>query len=145
MSIQEIARLARVSTATVSRVLNQSPKVKPATTERVRAVIEAQHYVPNNSARNLRTGRTQLLGMIVSDISNPFFAEVIDSFENCARSRGIDVLFNHTGYQPARLEHCMQRLINRGVDGIAVCTSETNSSAFAQAARRHLPLVMMGQ
>jgi DNA-binding LacI/PurR family transcriptional regulator len=145
MSIHRIAELANVSSATVSRVLNNSPKVKPETYERVKAVIDAQHYVPNNSARNLRIGRSQLLGIIVSDITNPFFAEIVDTFEDRARSQGIDVLFNHTGYQPARLELCMRRLISRNVDGIAICTSESNAVAFAQGARHRLPLVLMGQ
>ena len=145
MDIQEVARLANVSTATVSRVLNGSPKVKPATFERVKKLIDELHYIPNTSARTLRVGRSRLLGLIVSDINNPFFPELIDDFEARARMRGIDVIFTHTNYQAERLEHCLQRLIERNVDGIAICTSETNPDAFEFAARHHCPFVLMGQ
>jgi LacI family transcriptional regulator len=87
-------------------------------------------------------GCSQLLGLIVSDINNPFFPELIDDFEARARARGIDVVFSHSNYQVERLEHCLQRLIERNVDGIAICTSETNPYAFDYAARRNLPFVL---
>jgi DNA-binding LacI/PurR family transcriptional regulator len=145
VDIQHVARVARVSSATVSRVLNNSPKVKRSTFERVRKVIDELNYVPNTNARNLRVGRSQLFGLIVSEINNPFFPELIDDFEARARVSGIDVIFSHTNYQPDRLEHCLQRLIERNVDGIAVCTSETNSYAFDYAARRGCAFVLMDQ
>jgi LacI family transcriptional regulator len=145
MDIQQVARLADVSTATVSRVLNNSPKVKASTFKRVKQAIDDLHYVPNTSARTLRVGRSKLLGLIVSDINNPFFPELIDAFEARARESGIDVVFTHTNYQSERLEHCMKRLIERNVDGIAVCTSETSHAAFEFAARRNRPFVLMNQ
>jgi DNA-binding LacI/PurR family transcriptional regulator len=145
MDIQEVARIANVSTATISRVLNGSPKVKPETFKRIKQVIEDLRYVPNTSARTLRVGRSQLLGLIVSDINNPFFPELIDSFEAKARERNIDVVFTHTNYQSERLEHCLKRLIERNVDGIAVCTSETNHDAFEFAALRSVPFVLLNQ
>jgi len=145
MDIQQIARVANVSTATVSRVLNGSTKVKPSTVKHVEQIIDELHYVPNASARTLRVGRSQLLGLIVSDINNPFFPELIDDFEARARESDIDVVFSHTNYQSDRLEHCMKRLIERNVDGIAVCTSETNKSAFEFAARRRVPFVLINQ
>jgi LacI family transcriptional regulator len=145
MDIQEVARRANVSTATISRVLNGSTKVKASTFERVKQIIDELHYVPNTSARTLRIGKSQLLGLIVSDINNPFFPELIDDFESRAREHGIDVVFSHTNYQPDRLEHCLKRLIERNVDGIAVCTSETNPAAFEFAARHRRPFVLMNQ
>lgn len=145
MDIQQVARLADVSTATVSRVLNNSPKVKAATFQRVKQAIDDLHYVPNTSARTLRVGRSKLLGLIVSDINNPFFPELIDAFEARARESGIDVVFTHTNYESERLEHCMKRLTERNVDGIAVCTSETSHAAFEFAARRNRPFVLMNQ
>ena len=145
MDIQDVARHANVSTATVSRVLNRSPKVKRATFERVEQVIKDLHYIPNTSARSLRVGRSQLFGLIISDINNPFFPELIDHFEARARERGIDVIFSHTNYQSERLEHCLQRMLERNVDGVAICTSETNREAFEAAARRQMPFVLMNQ
>jgi DNA-binding LacI/PurR family transcriptional regulator len=145
MDILEVARRANVSTATISRVLNGSEKVKPTTFQRVKQIIDELHYVPNTSARTLRVGKSQLLGLIVSDINNPFFPELIDDFEARAREKGIDVVFTHTNYQSDRLEHCLKRLIERNVDGIAVCTSETNHAAFEFAARHRRPFVLMNQ
>ncbi len=145
MDIQQVAKSAGVSTATVSRVLNASSKVRPATAERVRKAIEELQYVPNTSARNLRVGRSRLFGLIVSDINNPFFPELIDAFESQARAHGIDVIFTHTNYESQRLEQCLHRLVERNVDGIAVCTSETNRKAFEFAATRKMPLVLMNQ
>jgi len=145
MDIQEVARRANVSSATVSRVLNASPKVRPATAEHVRQIITELNYVPNTSARNLRTGRSKLLGLIVSDINNPFFPELIDDFEARARERNIDVIFSHTNYQPNRLEQCVQRMIDRNVDGIAIFTSETNREVFDFTHRQKIPLVLMNQ
>jgi LacI family transcriptional regulator len=145
MDIQEVARRANVSTATISRVLNGSTKVKPSTFERVKQVIDDLHYVPNTSARTLRVGKSQLLGLIVSEINNPFFPDLIDDFEARAREHGIDVVFTHTNYQSDRLEQCLKRLIERNVDGIAICTSETNPAAFEYAARHRRPFVLMNQ
>jgi len=145
MNMQEVARRAKVSTATISRVLNGSSKVKPSTFERVSRILNELNYVPNTSARTLRVGKSQLLGLIVSDINNPFFPELIDDFEARAREQGIDVVFTHTNYQSDRLEHCLRRLIERNVDGIAVCTSETNHAAFEFAARSRCPFVLTNQ
>jgi LacI family transcriptional regulator len=86
-----------------------------------------------------------MLGLVVSDINNPFFPQLIDDFESRARERGIDVIFSHTNYQADRLEHCIQRMIERNVDGIAVFTSEANRNAFEFARRHKIPLVLMNQ
>ena len=88
MDIQQVAKRAGVSTATVSRVINGSTKVRPATAERVRQVIAELNYVPNTSARNLRMGRSELFGLVVSDIKNPFFPDLIDAFEELAAAQG---------------------------------------------------------
>ncbi len=93
----------------------------------------------------LRTGRSQLFGLIVSDINNPFFPELIDNFESLARSRNIDVIFTHTNYNVHRLGDCITRLIERNVDGIAICTSETNHEALIGIARRNIPFVLLNQ
>lgn len=144
MDIKEVARRARVSTATVSRVLNGVPKVRPATAERVLRVVEKLRYVPNTSARNLRTGRTKLLGIIVSDINNPFFSGLIDGLERLARERGMGVICSHTDYRPARMLQALELMVEHNVDGIAICTSETNPAAY-EFARRRCPLVLMNQ
>ena len=145
MDIQEVARRANVSTATVSRVLNGSPNVRPATCAHVRQVIDELNYVPNTSARYLRAGRTKLFGLIVSDIKNPFFPDLIDGFEALARKQGIDVIFTHSNYDPGQFEQCLRRLVDRNVDGIAVMTSEVELHALERVRKSKVPLVLLNQ
>ena len=145
MDIQQVAKRAGVSTATVSRVLNGSPKVREETSQRVRRVIDELNYVPNTSARNLRIGRSKLYGLVVSDIKNPFFPDLIDHFEALAASRGIDVVFTHTNYDSQRLATCIRRLVERNVDGIAVMTSEVDEQALKIATQRKIPVVLLNQ
>lgn len=145
MSILEVARRARVSTATVSRVLNGSELVRPVTTERVKRAIAELNYVRNSSARGLRMGRTHLFGLIVSDINNPFFPELIDAFEGLATRQGIDVIFTHTNYDTKRLEQCIRRMVERNVDAIAVMTSEMDPEALRQAPANGIGLVLLNQ
>jgi len=144
MDIQQVAKRAKVSTATVSRVLNGSPNVREKTSARVRSVIAKLNYVPNTHARSLRAGRARMFGLIVSDINNPFFPELIDAFQTSAAERGIDVIFMHTNYDPKRLESCIRRMVERSVDGIAVMTSEVDQAAL-QVAHQRVPMVLMNQ
>ncbi|MGH9600114.1 MAG: LacI family DNA-binding transcriptional regulator, partial [Terracidiphilus sp.] len=141
----QVAKRANVSTATVSRVLNDFPGVREKTVARVRRAIAELNYVPNPNARSLRVGRTRLFGLIVSDINNPFFPELIDAFEALAAAEGIEVLFTHTGYDPKRLHSCIRRMIERSVDAIAVMTSEVEEESLQQALRAHIPVVLMNQ
>ncbi len=145
MDIAHVAQRAKVSTATVSRVLNGFPGVRAATLARVQRAIAEMNYVPNPNARGLRAGRTRLLGLVVSDVKNPFFPELIDSFESLAADRGVEVIFTHTNYDPQRLQRCIQRMVERSVDGIAVMTSEVDEAALEQAARKSVPVVLMNQ
>ena len=145
MDIGDVARKAKVSTATVSRVINGSSAVREATAAHVRSVVAALNYVPNNSARNLRAGCSNLFGLIVSDIKNPFFPDLIDGFEALAAEQGIDVIFTHTNYDSHRLAVCMRRLVERNVDGIAVMTSEVEEHALELATQSHVPLVLLNQ
>jgi DNA-binding LacI/PurR family transcriptional regulator len=144
MDIQQVAKRANVSTATVSRVINGYPNVSEEKVASVRKAISELNYVPNNHARNLRVGSARLFGLIVSDINNPFFPELIDAFEALAVEHGIDVIFTHTNYDPKRLHSCMRRMVDRNVDAIAVMTSEVDAEALELASRR-VPIVLMNQ
>lgn len=144
MDIQQVAKYAKVSTATVSRVLNGSPHVREKTSARVRSVIDKLNYVPNTHARSLRDGRARMFGLIVSDINNPFFPELIDAFQTSAAEQGIDVIFMHTNYDLKCLQSCIRRMVERSVDGIAVMTSEVDEDALRLAPER-VPLVLMNQ
>lgn len=145
MDIQQVAKRANVSTATVSRVLNGFPGVREKTVARVQRAIAEMNYVPNPNARSLRMGRSRMFGLIVSDVNNPFFPELIDAFEALASAQGIEVIFTHTNYDPLRLHSCVRRMIERSVDAIAVMTSEVEEEALLQATLAGVPLVLMNQ
>jgi LacI family transcriptional regulator len=145
MDILQVAKRASVSSATVSRVINGLPGVREKTSARVRQAIAEMNYIPNTNARGLRMGRTRLFGLIVSDINNPFFPELIDSFEALAAAQGIEVIFTHTNYDPKRLQSCIRRMVERNVDAIAVMTSEVEEAALKQASVAGVPLVLMNQ
>ena len=145
MDILQVAKRAGVSTATVSRVLNRLPGVRQQTMARVQRAVEELNYVPNPNARSLRAGRTRLFGLIVSDVNNPFFPELIDAFESLAAAHGIEVIFTHTNYELERLQSCVRRMIERSVDAIAVMTSEIDEGALRQAVKAGVPVVLMNQ
>lgn len=145
MDILQVAKRAKVSTATVSRVLNGFPGVREATMARVRRAIAEMNYVPNPNARSLRVGRTRMFGLIVSDINNPFFPELVDAFEALASAEKIEVIFTHTNYDPRRLHSCIRRMIERSVDAIAVMTSEVDEAALQDATKAGVPVVLMNQ
>jgi LacI family transcriptional regulator len=145
MDISAVARHVGVSTATVSRVLNSSGKVREATAARVRAAIQELQYVPNTSARSLRSGRTNLYGLLVSDIRNPFFPDLIEQFESLATQHGIDVTFSNTGYSEERLIAGIGRLLERNVDGLAILTSEVSAAAIEKIRESNVPVVFLNQ
>lgn len=145
MDIVAVARRAGVSTATVSRVLNSSNKVRESTANKVRLAIEELNYRPNSYARSLRSGRSNLFGIIVSDIRNPFFPDLIEHFEMLATQHGIDVTIANTGYNEQRLVMSVSRLLERGIDGLAIFTSEVSATALDLLRSTSIPLVLLNQ
>jgi DNA-binding LacI/PurR family transcriptional regulator len=143
MNIREVARLAMVSTATVSRTINGSEKVTEETAKRVRAAIKKLRYYPNTNARALGSGRSNLYGLIISDITNPFFPELVKSFEDIAVQYGQEILVANTGYDPHRTEQCVTRMLQRKVDGVAIMTSEMDPRTVVEFEKRGIPLVFL--
>jgi DNA-binding LacI/PurR family transcriptional regulator len=143
VNIEEIARRANVSTATVSRTLNQSGVVRPETARKVWRAAAELNYYPNSHARALVSGRSQLLGLIVSDITNPFFPELIRSFEALATQHRYDLILTSTDYQTPRMTGCLRRMLERKVDGVAIMTSEMDAGLTKELSRRGVPLVFM--
>lgn len=143
MNIAEIARRANVSTATVSRTLNQSGPVKAATARKVWRAVTALNYYPNSHARTLVSGRSRLIGLIVSDITNPFFPELVRTFEDLAAQKQYDLLLTSTNYDTSRMTTCLRRMLERKVDGVAIMTSEMDVGLIKELSKRNLPIVFM--
>ena len=143
MNIKAVAKRAKVSTATVSRTMNGSAKVSPRTAERVRQAIEALNFYPDTNARALGSGRSSLYGLIISDITNPFFPELVKSFEDIAVVHGQEVLIANTNYDPERMKICVTRMLQRKVDGVAIMTSEMDDRLVETFSQRKIPLVFL--
>ena len=142
-SIQEVAKRAGVSIATVSRTLNNPAVVDPDTAARVWLAAEELHYVPNTQARALVSGHSRILGLIVSDITNPFFPELIKGFEEVAIQHGYEMMVSSTNYNSVRTEMCVRRLLERKVDGVAIMTSEVPKAHLDHFTRRNVPMVFL--
>ena len=143
MNIKMVAKHAGVSTATVSRTMNGSAHVHPATAERVRLAIAAMQFYPNTHARSLGSGKSGLYGLIVSDITNPFFPGLVKAFESFAIEHGREVLIANTDYDVERMHHCVSRFLQRKVDGVAILTSEMDDHSLEAFSRRSIPLVFL--
>jgi LacI family transcriptional regulator len=143
MDMHAVARLANVSIATVSRTINHVPTVDPKLAKRVWEVIKEHGYTPNTQARALVSGRTRLLGLIVSEITNPFFPELIQGFEDVAVENGYEVLIGSTNYDPDRMKTCIRRMIERKAEGVAIMTFGIEEPLLEQLADRKVPLVFV--
>lgn len=143
MNISEVAARARLSTATVSRAINQSDLVRPQTAEKVWRAIRELGYYPNTQARALVSGKTRMFGLIISDIVNPFFPELVKSFEFAAIHRGYEVIVANTDYSSDRMAICVRRMMERKVDGVAIMTSEIDRHLLDELSERKLPIVFL--
>ncbi len=143
MRIKDVAKLGGVSTATVSHVINNTRFVSEETKQKVLAVIEQLNYTPNAHARNLASGRSSSLGLIISDIANPFFPELVKSIQEQATEHGYDVILMNTNYDPARTASCVQRLIEQKVRGVAIMTSEMEQGLRARLAAKEVATVFL--
>jgi LacI family transcriptional regulator len=143
-SIRDVARAAGVSTATVARVLNGSAApVSEALTERVRQAVADLDYVPNGVAASLSRGRTQLLGLLVSDISNPFTAQVARGLEDEAARHGYLVLVGSSDWDPAREADLLGSFAKRTVDGVALLSSSGENEGVHRLIRTGVPVVFV--
>jgi LacI family transcriptional regulator len=143
MTIKDVAKRAGVGIATVSRALHGSSRVSAETAARVKKAAEDLGYRPNTNAQTLASGRSHMLGLVVSDITNPFFPELIKGFEEVALDSGYDVFVASTNYEPARTALCVRRMIERKIDGVAIMTSEIDASLPDVFAKRKVPLVFL--
>ena len=143
MDIRTIARLANVSIATVSRTINRVATVNPEIAKQVWKVIEEVNYFPNTQARALVSGRSWILGLIVSEITNPFFPELIQGFEDIAVEHGYEILVSSTNYDSKRMSQCIRRMLERNVDGVAIMTFGIEEPLLDQLAQRNVPLVFV--
>lgn len=143
MDIREIAKRAGVSIATVSRTINGVPTVDPQLAKRVRKVVDELGYYPNTQARALVSGKSKIFGLVVSEITNPFFPEIVQTFEDMAVEHDYEILLTSTVHDPKRMELSVRRMIERRVDGVAILTFGMEEPLVENLRFRKVPLVFV--
>ena len=143
VDIRTVAARAGVSIATVSRTINGNDKVDAEIAKRVRQAAKDLGYQPNTQARSLVSGRSHMLGVMISDITNPFFPELIQSFEEIAVANGYEILIGSTSHDPKLVERVIDRMLQRNVDGVAIMTFGVEESVLDRLGSRNVPLVFI--
>ncbi len=142
-TIRDVARRAGVSTATVSRVLAGIGNPKPETAEAVMASVEALDYRPSAVARSLRMRRTNTFGLIVTDIQNPFFPELVQVADDVARELGYSILLGSSAYDEHRAVHYLDLMVDRRVDGMIIASSQLSEESWRWLAGSPVPVVVV--
>lgn len=143
LDIRDIAKRAKVSIATVSRTVNRIPTVDPELAKRVWKAIDELGYYPNTQARALVSGKSRIFGLIISDITNPFFPGIVQAFEEIAIQYGYEILLTSTVYDQQRMENAVRRMIERQVDGVAIMTFGMEEALLEDLRFRKVPLVFI--
>ena len=142
-TIKDIAKHAGVSVATVSYVLNNNRYVSPEKKERVLVAIRELNYAPNAAARGLRAGESRTIGLIVSDISNPFYPDLAKACEDEAQKHGYAVHMINTNDQPERMRQAVAQAREGRIDGLIVTSALEADRELLQSLReRGFPLVL---
>ncbi len=144
-TIRDIAKVANVSHMTVSRVLNKDPQVRETTRTKVSDVIAELDYEPDARARAFVTKKSHLLGLVVSDISNPFYAELSRGIEDKAFKMGYNVIFCSSDEQTRRTEACVKHMLRTGVDGFIFASAHLKEPAVEKLIAEGFPTVLVNR
>lgn len=142
-SIKDIARSARVSHSTVSRALRNSPLVNPRTAEAIRRIAEECGYQASAAARSLVTRRTETVGVVVTNIADPFVAGVVGGIEDAASEQGFSVFLANSNADPDQEIRVVRSFEERRVDGIVVTSSRVGALYVPLLTRRQIPIVLI--
>lgn len=143
--MEDVARAAGVSTMTVSRVLNNKGEIHQDTRQRILKIMDELDYRPSRVARSLATDHTFTLGVIVADITSPFFAEFVSGAEQVAWDSGYNVLLGHTQDDPARERAVLRLLEEAQVEGVLICSSRLDDDDLLPLLRRQRAAVMFNR
>jgi LacI family transcriptional regulator len=143
-TIRDVARLANVSVATVSNALNNADRVSPELLARVRAAVDKLGYAPDAAARSLRKGSSRLIGLIVGDITNPFFSDLFEAVEDAAAARSYLVLLCNSNERVEREEAHLKMLRSQRIDGLILApTGAVSMNRAALLAALEIPVVLV--
>jgi DNA-binding LacI/PurR family transcriptional regulator len=143
VSIKDVAIAAGVSTATVSRVLADKPYVRGEVRDRVMAVVKELNYSPNRVARNLRSRKSNVIGLIVSDIENPFFQQISRAVEDVAYEQGYSVMLCNNDENPEKEILYLHLLRDENVAGIILSPTRQTADNFSATSELNIPMVVV--
>ena len=144
VTIRDVATKCGVSVATVSRVINNSDQVTAETKDKVLKVIDELGFIPNTNARGLSTRSTNTVGIIVPNVSNPFFGELIQGAERAASESGYQIIILNSGYSREKTLRDIMVLQSRDVDGIIMSTADIDEKTLDYLHDNQIPFVLMG-
>lgn len=145
MTIRDIAKMAHVSHMTVSRVLNNDPRVREETRNRVLDFVKKTDFKPDARARAFVSKKSNVLGLIVSNISNPFYAELARGIEDKARKAGYHVIFSSMQSQYTEVEIYVNFMLDAGVDGIIFASARLREPVVKRLIKERFPLVLVNR
>lgn len=144
VTIYDVAREAKVSMATVSRVLNGNPNVKPETRKKVKDVIERLNYRPNAVARGLASKKTTTVGVIIPDISNLYYSALARGLDDIAEMYNYQTIITNTDNDPEKEKDSFLSLVSKQVDGIVFLGGALNEETLTDIKESHVPVVICG-
>ncbi|GIN21660.1 catabolite control protein A [Siminovitchia fordii] len=144
ITIYDVAREANVSMATVSRVVNGNPNVKPATRKKVLEVIERLEYRPNAVARGLASKKTTTVGVIIPDIANIFYAELARGIEDIATMYKYNIILSNSDQNVNKELHLLNTMLGKQVDGLIVMSQNITDDFVQELKRSPVPIVLAG-
>ncbi len=142
-TVKEVSQIAGVSTATVSRVLAGFDEVSDETRQRVLEAAKALNYQPNRNARNLRKNTTSKIGVIISDIQNPFFSSVVRGIEKLTIKKDYTIILGNSDEDPQREQKLITMLLEEGVAGMILVPTNANTESYQTLAGSGMPLVVI--
>lgn len=143
VSIKDIAAAAGVTHPTVSRALNDSPLISRETRERIQRIAREMGYMPDAVARSLQTRRTHIVGLVVTSIGDPFFAELVKGVEEVSRPAGFSVFLNSSHNDPNQEIQVIETFHRHRVDGILVASSRVGANHMERLERINVPVVLL--
>ena len=143
MDIKEIAKLANVSKSTVSRAINDDPRIKESTKEKILIVINEIGYQPNQVARSLKTKQTKIIGILSSDLENPFYFKILKGIEKVIDKYNYNILVCNTNYETLKEKNTINLFSSKKVDGIIASFSKKNSENIKLLQKTKIPFVLI--
>lgn len=142
VKLEDVAKKANVSVSTVSRVINNGSVAK-STREKVEKVIKEINYSPNKIARSLREGKTNTIGFIIPDITNPFFTQIINELEKTSRGKEYSIIVSNTYNDPEIEKRKINSLLGRRVDGLFVTSSDKKFAKLYENINKEYPVILI--